>query len=485
MRIHKKNSASFASLLIFTGAFVLPASAHATVSINEVMYDPEGADAGREWVELYNGGAQDVTLVGGSGKGSWRINDSKSHTIADPAGGAGRGSLTVPAGGYLVLASDPDAFMSEYGGDYPVAKASLSLNNTGATVSLVDGDGAAVDSMTYAAGQGGSDNGTSLQLASSTWLQALPTPGAMNATQEYDPPEDAGSSKTPASSAGGAALGLIAPPLPDLFADAGADKGVIVGADAKFVASAYDRDKRVISYAKFLWNFGDGTTAQGPSVMHHWSFPGRYDVELVITNDFLSNTDRMMVTVEPAAVSLAPLPQGGVSIKNESGRDLDLSYWIVGEGDMKFSLPEHSVVLAGAAMNIAASTLGFAADAGAGLYYPDGSEVAAPQATSTPAVPASVVSDAAPASADGPAAEAASVPLMSVSAPEEPADPAPSAAPEAPAQALPAPVAAGAVPAPLWPIAGLGGLVAAGVASTFALRRNGATSAPAEEFTIE
>src|SRR5580700_10683565 len=119
-------------VLIFI--FLLPALVSAQVIVNEVMYNPEGSDTGREWIELYNAGQSDVTMVGGSGKGSWRISDGSNHTLTDPASpasggasGTGRGSLTIPAGGYLVIASDPNDFISgEYaGGAYSVVKSSL------------------------------------------------------------------------------------------------------------------------------------------------------------------------------------------------------------------------------------------------------------------------------------------------------------------------------------------------------------------------
>ena len=125
----------------------IPQAAWASVVISEVMYNPQGTEAGREWIELYNSGSEDVPLVGGAGSGSWRIADSSNHTLTDRAGGVGRGSLVVPAGGYLVVASDPSVFMGEYLGQYSVVKSSISLNNTGATVSLIDGTGATISSL--------------------------------------------------------------------------------------------------------------------------------------------------------------------------------------------------------------------------------------------------------------------------------------------------------------------------------------------------
>src|SRR3989344_1186282 len=282
----------------------IPQAVRAGVVISEVMYNPQGTEAGREWIELYNSGSEDVPLVGGAGSGSWRIADSSNHTLTDPAGGVGRGSLVVPAGGYLVVASDPSVFMGEYLGQYSVVKSSISLNNTGATVSLIDGTGATISSLAYTSGMGGADNGASLQDAGGgTWVSALPTPGAANATQSYTPPDtEDESNSSGVSHQTTSNPGYVAPPLPQLFADAGGDRAVVVAADSKFVASAYDRDRDVINYAKFLWNFGDGTTAEGPWVMHHFSYPGRYAVELVIKNDTRTSSARITVTAEPARV---------------------------------------------------------------------------------------------------------------------------------------------------------------------------------------
>lgn len=466
---------SFSFILIVS--LGLPAAARAAVVINEIMYNPGGTDSGREWVELYNNGSQDVTLVGGSVKGSWRIADSSNHTITDPASGVGRGKLVVPAGGYLVIATDPSVFMGEFSGNYSVAKSSLSLTNTGTSVSLIDGTGAVVDSVTYTASQGGDDNGTSLQLASSTWLQALPTPGAQNATERYDPPVETQAETSSNKSNSTSNPGYVAAPLPQVFANAGDDRSVIVGADTKFIATAYDRDKDVITYAKFFWNFGDGSSAEGPWVMHHYSYPGRYAVELTITNTSLRTSSRITVTAEPASVALAPLALGGVSVQNKSGRDLDLSFWVIKQGENTFALPEHSVVLKDAAINIAASTLGFEAP-DAKLYYPDGTEVTQAAAGAAPAAtPIAVPIEPEAASQEisiAPAAEQGTQVLVSTTSSEQ-------------ARAeLAASVAASGAALPSWTaFAGLSGLVGLGVASVWAVRRKPETPGTEEEFTIE
>lgn len=51
-------------LLACLALALLPARISCQVVINEVCYDPDGADSGKEWIELYNSGNTDVNLAG-------------------------------------------------------------------------------------------------------------------------------------------------------------------------------------------------------------------------------------------------------------------------------------------------------------------------------------------------------------------------------------------------------------------------------------
>ena len=401
--------------------FAVPLFAHAQVVINEVMYDPSGSNTGRQWIELYNQGASDVTMIGGTVKNSWRVSDGSNHTLTDPAGGVGRGSLTIPAGGYLVVSSDPTTFLGEYGsGSYSVVKSSISLKSTGGTISLVDGSGTTIDSFTYASSMGGAGDGTSLQkTADGSWISALATPGAANASTAYTPPANTDSTTTQqtdttaqnsqtqtAQTQTAPTSSYVTPPTPDLYANAGADRTVIAGADVEFDASAYDKNQQTLdaTTVRFSWNFGDGTTAEGTAVLHHFTYPGRYDVVLTIAQNKEAVADDVIVTVEPAALGFTLLQDGGLSIENRAGHDLDLSNWIVKQDSgllsAQFMLPDHSKILAGSSMNISAQTLQFHASSSTILEYPNGTGAfAIGQATEThsPVQPVQDVQNVAPA----------------------------------------------------------------------------------------
>ncbi|MHB1086787.1 MAG: PKD domain-containing protein [Minisyncoccota bacterium] len=164
----------------------------------------------------------------------------------------------------------------------------------------------------------------------------------------------------------------VAPPEPTLFADAGSDRVVIVGAHTEYVARAYNRKKESVGNASFRWNFGDGTTATGPSVLHHFEYPGRYVVVASISQDTESVSDRIIVTAEPAQLGFFVEQDGSVRIDNNAGRDLDLSRWVVRAFYREFLLPNDSIILKGSSMRISSKTIGFFAGPETELAYPNG-----------------------------------------------------------------------------------------------------------------
>jgi len=192
----------------------------------------------------------------------------------------------------------------------------------------------------------------------------------------------------------------VPPPEPTIFADAGSDRTVIVGADVEFDGRAYNRNKESVDHVRFLWNFGDGATAEGPSVLHHFEYPGQYAVMLYIAEDRTSVSDKIIVTAEPARLAFSAISDGSVSIQNLAGRDLDLSRWIVRQLGREFMLPEHSVILAGQSMHISQRTLGFWSQLSAELDYPNGVMAlrAGESTTDAPDIPAPAPSPVAPVS---------------------------------------------------------------------------------------
>lgn len=126
------------ALILF---FCAPVAAlAASVSITEIMFDPEGSDTKREWVKIQNTGDTAIDLT------RWKlVEGGVKHKII------GIDQSYVPPGALAVIAVDPDTFKSEYPGFVGnVFDSSFSLNNTGETVSLEDASSTNIVSMTYA-----------------------------------------------------------------------------------------------------------------------------------------------------------------------------------------------------------------------------------------------------------------------------------------------------------------------------------------------
>jgi hypothetical protein len=151
--------------------------------ISEVMYDPDGNDPGREWVEIYNPTIENVDLSG------WYLGD------VEQGGEYGSGLYRFPEGAVLVaegvvvvaqqandVAFAPDyEFLIDPNRDAPTVRNmspagnwdgfGLALGNAGDEVLLLNAERAAVDVITYGDGDypgviphpGVSDQGRSLE----------------------------------------------------------------------------------------------------------------------------------------------------------------------------------------------------------------------------------------------------------------------------------------------------------------------------------
>ncbi|MFA7309357.1 MAG: lamin tail domain-containing protein [Candidatus Paceibacterota bacterium] len=363
----------------FVGVAVLflPISVSAQVVINEFLYDAQGTDTDQEYIELHNTGSSPVDLT------KYKINDGSNHTLNVPPKNGGAGSISIAPSGYALLVDNAANFIAAHPGvGGTVIDTVLSLSNTGTTLSLLDESGTVVSTVSYTKDQGAAGDGNSLQRSDGSWIAAAPTPGAKNATVAAPPADTSAAAdaaatptevtETAPSSASTAVSSYVPPPEPTLFADAGANRTVIVGADTTFYGRAYNRKKEDVDHVRFLWNFGDGSTAEGPSVMHHYEYPGKYAAVLTIAEQRTAVDAHVIVTAEPARLSFSTQPDGSVSIGNLAGRDLDLSGWMIRSFGRTFTLPGHSMVLSGQSLRISQKTLNFFSGLETELDYPNG-----------------------------------------------------------------------------------------------------------------
>ena len=107
--------------------------------INEIHYDPSDKTIPEEFIELYNPGTLPVDLTG------WYFSDGISYAFPE--------GVVVEAGAYLVIAEDPEVFMSRYGDDLPLlGPYEGRFSNEGEDVILRDQAGTIVDRVDYRIG---------------------------------------------------------------------------------------------------------------------------------------------------------------------------------------------------------------------------------------------------------------------------------------------------------------------------------------------
>ncbi|MDH3810279.1 MAG: PKD domain-containing protein [Gammaproteobacteria bacterium] len=259
-------------------------------------------------------------------------------------------SLTVSLdndGDGLADGNDPDcvanvAPTANAGGPYNATRGSqIVFNGSGST----DSDGSIV-SYAWNFGDGNSGTGSS---PTHTYQSDGTFAVALTVT------DNGGATHTASTTA------TITPaPIPP-SANAGGPYSGVVGSGISFDGTASsDADGTIVSY---VWDFGDGGVASGPSPTHSYSVDGNFTVTLTATdNDGLTGIDSTTVAINPAGGNTPPVAQAngpysgteGSAVQFSSNGSLDpdgsiVSYaWNFGDGNTSaIANPAHAYVAAG------------------------------------------------------------------------------------------------------------------------------------------
>ncbi len=133
--------------------FLIARSADAIV-INEIMYNPDGTDTGREWIELYNNEALDVDIS------EWKLYENDvNHGLT-----VSQGDLVIPVNEYAVIADSADSFLLDYPDfNKTLVDSAFSLNNLGELICIKDSSLTLADCVNYLPSWGADGNGKSLE----------------------------------------------------------------------------------------------------------------------------------------------------------------------------------------------------------------------------------------------------------------------------------------------------------------------------------
>lgn len=334
-------------LLIF--ALLAPLSAHASLVISEIMYDLDGADSGREWVEITNDGGSPIDLTGYK---FFEANTNHGLTV-------GQGSFILPLGGSLIIADDPAKFLIDWPGyTGSILDSSFSLSNTGETIALRRADLVDEDIASYDSTMGAAGDGNALVRTGATFTPSLPTPGSHSVTTS---PSASPPSVPPLPSS---SLPATSPSSPTALAGepttitvlVGGQKTPTVGADSLFEATAYGVNGKRLEGVRYLWSFGNGDTKEGNVVSYAYPYPGKYLILVAASGFDGSATGRFIVEAHPARLTLRAETDGSIALLNREGREVDVSGWVIRRGGTSFIIPRTTIVLPNEGVRFALQT---------------------------------------------------------------------------------------------------------------------------------
>lgn len=316
------------------------------------MYDLEGSDTDREWVEVFNSGASSVSLSG------WRLYENDSNHKLTLI----QGSESISSGEYAVIVDDASTFLL----DWPefsgiVLDSSFSLHNSGEQLIIRDGELIDIDSVTYSSEWGAKGDGNSLYYTGSDWLFGIPSPGSGPLSAAPDSQTQGDNNQTE-SNTQEPSVGSSFPVEPQIFAHItapGANNTIVtVGADSLFKGRAIGLSGEPLSGARFLWSFGDGGRAEGESVLYHYKYPGEYITVLNVSSGKYSAAERIVVSARSAHIQITYADKDRIEVSNESSREINLSWWVFMIGSDSFVIPQDTIMLPGQTVSFSSEITG-------------------------------------------------------------------------------------------------------------------------------
>jgi PKD domain len=171
--------------------------------------------------------------------------------------------------------------------------------------------------------------------------------------------------------------GSVPPPV---SAQITLDGAAIAGGGAIFEGAAFDEGGDALgSGVRYLWNFGDGTTADGQEAQHTYVYPGKYVATLTVAYNYSSAEAELAVDVVQPAVSLTAEADGSLTILDGSADDLDIGGWSFTDGAHTFVIPADTMIMAGGGVRFAPGITGVVGGMSSALLYPNGTRAAGAQ----------------------------------------------------------------------------------------------------------
>lgn len=308
--------------ILVTATFCLSFSGCYGLQITEIMYNPDGTDSKREWIEVYNDQDQSVDLAS-----YVLLENNVNHGITHF-----KGLTEIPPGSYAVIAGNAEQFVSEFSGTTNVYDSVFTLNNTGENISILDEDGETSTSVTYQSSWGGEDDGNSLNLVSGNWVARKPSPGLPPTTDRYEENDDATNRL----------IHRELKPISDRNKNT-SDLQVVIP-DFAIAEQKFDLSFSNKKFRKCQWDFGNGITVNKCDTSYNYSLPGTYTIKLVVSyrSDILYEVSQPIMIESPRIELSSGIYKGSryLKVTNKNSTKLDLSNWQATLGSNRYVFPD-------------------------------------------------------------------------------------------------------------------------------------------------
>ncbi len=339
-------------IFIFLCSFSM---SEALVKLNEVMYNPEGSDSNREWIEIYNNGPSvDIS--------SWYFNENDTYHGLYPDGFS-----NLNSGEYALIVKDIATVKSELGSNVKYIKSSFSLNNSGEAIAIANDSKSIVSSFTYDSGIGGDGDGKSIQFINNSWVSSIPTPGVVNSISNNSYDVDNNNIDNNDNDDDNNLKPYYSPKieLPDVILS---KTDFNVKAEVTYINGG-KQIKKLGGY--YYLNFGDGNILESNKKIdtnYIYKEPGNYIVVFEYYSSRLSfesgeepdSIFKKNVSVVGNNIKITGVnQQSGVTLKNNTSSIIDISNWTIKYANYKYSFPRNSYISNSSEIDILFSILKF------------------------------------------------------------------------------------------------------------------------------
>lgn len=310
------------------------------------MYDLDGTDTDREWVEIKNTSSATIDLSG------WKFNDGSNHVLNIPPANGGVGDIHLEAGDFAILASNASVFLSEHPNfSKTVIDTVMSLSNTADTIKIVSDTGDVVHEVSYQSDMGANGDGKTLQLYNGSYIAASPSPGVMYGGQSggggggqegtppaVPPPKNEPPKEYPILASMDFSLKTISSQVPFII------KPTVTG-----------KNREQIRYGKFVFTLGDGRVIEQQALQPfqvEYTHPGNY----VLYFEYYPNgytldpvaTERVQIIVKSSPLVIDTIDgTGSIYITNTEPQDIDISLYMLNAENKSFSFPKNTFIPGG------------------------------------------------------------------------------------------------------------------------------------------